>query len=145
MVVSQIWVQHLHCMQIIGHCYLRGGSELEPELGGLLYTALVVTLAEIEQEFQYKMSGVYGYRIPEIEGIGLFTIQNDYFRIERRKNYSGESSNFNSYAYVVFADGFGNYHHKCLFDSSDSRPDFRFSENHQKYGGRAACEKNISA
>lgn len=68
-------------MQIIGHCYLRGGSELEPELGGLLYTVLVVTLAEIEQEFQYKMSGVYGYRIPEIEGMGLFTIQNDYFRI----------------------------------------------------------------
>lgn len=80
-VVSQIWIQHLQCMQIVGHCYLRGGSELEPELGGLLYTALVVALAEIEQEFQYKMSGVYGYRIPEIEGIGLFTIQNDYFRI----------------------------------------------------------------
>lgn len=80
-VVSQIWIQHLQCMQIIGHCYLRGGSELEPELGGLLYTALVVALSEIEQEFQYKMSGVYGYRIPEIEGIGLFTIQNEYFRI----------------------------------------------------------------
>jgi len=27
------------------------------------------------------MSGVYGYRIPEIEGFGLFTIQNDHFRI----------------------------------------------------------------
>lgn len=80
-VVSQIWVQHLQCMQIIGHCYLRGGSELEPELGGLLYTALVVALSEIEQEFQYKMSGVYGYRIPEIQGIGLFTIQNNLFRI----------------------------------------------------------------
>ena len=68
-------------MQIIGHCYLRGGSELEPELAGSLYTALVVALSEIEQEFQYKMSGVYGYRIPEIEGIGLFTIQNNHFRI----------------------------------------------------------------
>lgn len=68
-------------MQMIGHCYLRGGSALEPELAGSLYTALVVALSEIEQEFQYKMSGVYGYRIPQIEGIGLFTIQNNHFRI----------------------------------------------------------------
>ncbi|MHA2225183.1 MAG: hypothetical protein ACXAC8_08255 [Candidatus Hodarchaeales archaeon] len=81
MVVSQIWVQHLQCTQIIGHCYLRGGSTMEPELGGLLYTALVVALADIEQSHKYLMSGVYGYKIPEIEGIGLFTIQNDYFRI----------------------------------------------------------------
>lgn len=50
-------------------------------MAGSLFTALVVALSEIEQEFHYKMSGVYGYRIPEIEGIGLFTIQNDYFRI----------------------------------------------------------------
>ncbi|UCE14177.1 MAG: hypothetical protein JSV04_03120, partial [Candidatus Heimdallarchaeota archaeon] len=49
--------------------------------GGSLYTVLVLALSDIEQEFQYKMSGVYGYRIPEVEGIGLFTIQNDQFRI----------------------------------------------------------------
>ncbi len=80
-IVSQIWIQHLDCLQIIGHCHLRGGSELDPELGGALYTALVVALAEVERTHQYAISGIYGYRIPEAEGIGLFTVRDDYFRI----------------------------------------------------------------
>ena len=81
-VVSQIWIQHLSCMQIIGHCHLRVGSELEPALGGTLYTALVTALSEIEPPPNiYIMSGVYGFRIPNNEGIGFFTIQNKNFRI----------------------------------------------------------------
>jgi hypothetical protein len=70
-------------MQIIGHCHLRVGSELEPALGGTLYTALVTALAEIEppSSSEYIMSGVYGFRIPDNEGIGFFTIQNKNFRI----------------------------------------------------------------
>ncbi len=81
-VVSQIWIQHLNCMQIIGHCHLRLGSELEPNLGGTLYTALVTALAEIEPPpNEYIMSGVYGFKIPDNEGIGFFTIQNKNFRI----------------------------------------------------------------
>ncbi|MFX0050464.1 MAG: hypothetical protein ACFFAJ_00535 [Candidatus Hodarchaeota archaeon] len=47
-VVSQIWIQHLNCMQIIGHTHLRIGSEIEPELGGTLYTALLTALSQIE-------------------------------------------------------------------------------------------------
>lgn len=42
-IVSQIWIQHLHCTQIIGHCHLRAGSEIDPFLGGSLFTAMVVT------------------------------------------------------------------------------------------------------
>ncbi len=80
-VLSQIWVQHLHCTQIIGHCHLRTGSEIDPFLGGNLFTALVNTLADVEQEFKYTLSGFNGYRIPEIEGIGLFTVSNRRFRI----------------------------------------------------------------
>lgn len=80
-IISQIWIQHLHCTQIIGHCHLRAGSEIDPFLGGSLFTAMVITLADIEQEFKYTMSGFYGYRIPEIEGIGLFTVSNGHFRI----------------------------------------------------------------
>ena len=80
-IVSQIWIQHLTCTQIIGHCHLRSGSELDPFLGGSMFTALVATLADIEDEFKYTMSGFYGYRIPEIEGIGLFTVSNKNFRI----------------------------------------------------------------
>ncbi|MFX0185200.1 MAG: hypothetical protein ACFE95_19130 [Candidatus Hodarchaeota archaeon] len=80
-VVSQIWVQHLQCGQIIGHCHLRVGSELEPELGGALYTALSIALEEIENTQHCCISGVYGFQVPEIEGIGLFTTQNKHFRI----------------------------------------------------------------
>lgn len=84
-VVSQIWVQCTRCTAIIGHVHLRVGSELEPELGGSLYTALVVALSEMEQSGsarqQYDVSGVYGYRIPDNEGIGLFTVQSENFRI----------------------------------------------------------------
>ena len=82
-IVSQIWIQHLKCMQIIGHCHLRVGSELEPTIGGALYTALVTTLSTIEPPSSsiYVMSGVYGFRIPDNEGIGFFTIQNRNFRI----------------------------------------------------------------
>jgi hypothetical protein len=80
-VVSQIWIQHLQCGQIIGHCHLRVGSELEPELGGALYTALGIALEEIENTQHCCISGVYGFQIPEIEGIGLFTTQNEHFRI----------------------------------------------------------------
>jgi hypothetical protein len=46
-----------------------------------MFTALEATLADIEQEFDYTMSGFYGYRIPEIEGMGLFTVSNKNFRI----------------------------------------------------------------
>ena len=81
-VVSQIWIQHLNCKSIIGHCHLRLGSDLEPILGGSLYTALVTALSEIEPPPNiYVMSGVYGFRIPDNEGIGFFTIQNKNFRI----------------------------------------------------------------
>ncbi len=84
-VVSQIWVQCTRCTSIIGHVHLRVGSELEPELGGSLYTALVVALSEMEQSGsthqQYAVSGVYGYRIPDNEGVGLFTVQRENFRI----------------------------------------------------------------
>ena len=81
-VVSQIWIQHLNCMQIIGHCYLRLRSELEPNLGGTLYTALVTAIAEIEPPTnEYVMSGVYGFKIPDNDGIGFFTVQNKNFRI----------------------------------------------------------------
>ncbi len=80
-VVSQIWIQHLVCTQIIGHCHLRTGSEIDPFLGGSMFTALEATLADIEHEFKYTMSGFYGYRIPEIEGIGLFTVSNKNFRL----------------------------------------------------------------
>jgi hypothetical protein len=68
-------------MHIIGHCHLRGGTELEPELGGALYTALALALAEVEKAPQYNMSGVYGYTIPELEGMGTFTVQNRNYRI----------------------------------------------------------------
>jgi len=69
-------------MQIIGHCHLRLGSELEPYLGGTLYTALVTALAEIEPPpYEYIMSGVYGFRIPDNDGVGFFTIQNKNFRV----------------------------------------------------------------
>ncbi len=80
-VISQIWIQHLNCTQIIGHCHLRTGSELDPFLGGSMFTALEATLADIEQEFNYTMSGFYGYRIPEIEGMGLFTVSDKNFRV----------------------------------------------------------------
>ena len=80
-VVNQIWIQHLPCMHIIGHCHLRVGTELEPELGGALYTAIALALAEMEGVSKYSISGVYGYKIPELEGVGIFTVQNDDFRI----------------------------------------------------------------
>lgn len=80
-VISQIWVQHLQCLQIIGHCHLRTGSALEPDLSANLYSAIRHVLADVEQEFQYSMSGVYGYKVPDLEGIGLFTAANKYYRI----------------------------------------------------------------
>ncbi|MFX0125044.1 MAG: hypothetical protein ACFFAE_15540 [Candidatus Hodarchaeota archaeon] len=80
-VVSQIWIQHLPCMHIIGHCQLRGGIELEPELGGALYTALALALAEVEKAPSYTMSGVFGHAIPELEGMGIFTVQSGDYRI----------------------------------------------------------------
>ncbi|MFX1508373.1 MAG: hypothetical protein ACFFDC_20005, partial [Promethearchaeota archaeon] len=80
-VVSQIWIQHLPCMHIIGHCQLRGGIELEPELGGALYTALALALAEVEKAPHYTMSGVFGHAIPELEGMGIFTVQSGNYRI----------------------------------------------------------------
>jgi hypothetical protein len=50
-------------------------------LGGSFYTALVIALAEVEKSHQCTMSGFYGYKLPELEGIGLFTIQNNHFRL----------------------------------------------------------------
>ena len=79
--ISQIWVQHLQCTQIIGHCHLRAGSALEPDLAAGLHSAMIIVLSDVEQEFQYTVSGVYGYRIPDIEGIGLFTVSDKYYRI----------------------------------------------------------------
>ncbi|MFX0016967.1 MAG: hypothetical protein ACFE98_20400 [Candidatus Hermodarchaeota archaeon] len=80
-VVSQIWIQHLPCMHIIGHCHLRGGTALEPELGGALYTALALALAEVEKAPHHTMSGIYGHTTPELEGMGIFTVQNRDYRI----------------------------------------------------------------
>jgi hypothetical protein len=80
-VVSQIWVQHLRCGQIIGHCHFRVGSVLEPELGGALYSALNLTLEDVENTNSCCVSGAYGFQFPDIEGIGLFTIQNNNFKI----------------------------------------------------------------
>jgi len=68
-------------MHIIGHCQLRGGIELEPELGGALYTALALALAEVEKAPHYTMSGVFGHTIPELEGMGIFTVQSGNYRI----------------------------------------------------------------
>ena len=68
-------------MLIIGHCHLRGGTELEPELGGALYTAVASAPAEVEKSSQDTMSGVYGYTIPELKGIGIFTVQNGDYRV----------------------------------------------------------------
>lgn len=80
-VVSQIWIQCIRCMHIIGHVHLRVGSEVEPELGGSLYTALVASLAQVEETQQYTMSAVYGYSLSDNEGIGIFTVQKGNFRI----------------------------------------------------------------
>ncbi len=79
--ISQIWIQHRYCSQIIGHCAFRVGTELEPELGGALFSALTMTLESIEKTQQCCLSGAYGFQLPNIEGNGLFTIQNDDFRI----------------------------------------------------------------
>ena len=68
-VISQIWVQHLQCTQIIGHCHLRAGSAVEPDLAANLHSVMIIVLADVEQEFQYTMSGVYSYKIPDLEGI----------------------------------------------------------------------------
>jgi hypothetical protein len=57
------------------------GSELEPELGGALYSALTHALEELENTKRCGISGIFGFQIPEIEGIGLFTTENEYFRI----------------------------------------------------------------
>ncbi|MHA1213790.1 MAG: hypothetical protein ACTSR2_05470 [Candidatus Hodarchaeales archaeon] len=46
-----------------------------------MYTALVVALSDIEEPSNYSMSGIYGYRIPDNEGIGLFTVQKSIYRI----------------------------------------------------------------
>ena len=80
-VISQIWVQHLQCTQIIGHCHLRAGSAVEPDLAANLHSVMIIVLADVEQEFQYTMSGVYSYKIPDLEGIGLFTVADKYYRI----------------------------------------------------------------
>ncbi|MHA2390170.1 MAG: hypothetical protein ACXACW_15725 [Candidatus Hodarchaeales archaeon] len=79
--ISQVWIQHLYCGQIIGHCNFRVGTEIEPELGGALFSALTLTLESIESTQQCCIAGAYGFQLPNIEGIGLFTIQNDDFRI----------------------------------------------------------------
>ena len=79
--ISQVWIQHLHCTQIIGHCFLRAGSALEPDLAANLYSAMAIVLADVEHEFQFTMSGVYGYKIPDLEGIGLFTVSGKYYRV----------------------------------------------------------------
>jgi hypothetical protein len=57
------------------------GTELEPELGGALFSALTLTLESIESTQQCCLAGAYGFQLPNIEGIGFFTIQNEDFRI----------------------------------------------------------------
>jgi hypothetical protein len=79
--ISQVWIQHRYCGQIIGHCNFRVGTELEPELGGVLFSALTLTLESIESTQQCCIAGAYGFQLPNIEGIGFFTIQNEDFRI----------------------------------------------------------------
>lgn len=66
----------------MGYCYLRVGSELEPDLACSLYTAIVTALAEIQgtEGDNFFLSGVYGYRF-QMEGIGIITVQNDKFRV----------------------------------------------------------------
>ena len=82
--ISQVWVQHLPCTQIIGYAYLRVGSDVDPDLACPLYHALVTALAELQKdegpEEYSRLSGVYGYRLRN-QGIGLLTVQNENFRI----------------------------------------------------------------
>ena len=80
-IISQIWVQHRHCEQIIGHCHLRVGSGLEPELGGALFSVLNLALREVENTSMSGLSGLYGFQFPNIDGIGLFSTQNEHFRV----------------------------------------------------------------
>ena len=79
--ISQIWIQHRYCGQIIGHCHFRVGTEIEPELGGVLFSALTMTLESIESTQHCCIAGAYGFQLPNIEGNGLFTTQNENFRI----------------------------------------------------------------
>ncbi len=79
--ISQVWIQHRYCGQIIGHCNFRVGTELEPELGGALFSALTLTMESIERTQQCRIAGAYGFQMPNIEGIGFFTIENKDFRI----------------------------------------------------------------
>jgi len=82
--ISQVWVQHLHCTQIIGYAYLRVGSDVDPDLACPLYYALVTALAELQKDegpADYsQLSGVYGYRLHK-QGLGLLAVQNENFRI----------------------------------------------------------------
>jgi hypothetical protein len=54
---------------------------MEPELGGALFSALTMTLESIERTQECCIAGAYGFQLPDIEGIGLFTTQNKNFRI----------------------------------------------------------------
>jgi hypothetical protein len=79
--ISQLWIQHRYCGQIIGHCHFRVGTEIEPELGGALFSALMLTMENIERTQKCCIAGAYGFQLPDIEGMGIFTAQNKDFRL----------------------------------------------------------------
>ena len=81
--ISQLWLQHLQCSLLLGHCYLRVGSDVDPDLAFPLYTALVTALTELQKEEvgdNFVLSGVYGFRL-HLQGLGICTIQNAKFRV----------------------------------------------------------------
>ena len=82
--VSQVWIQHLPCTQIIGYSYLRVGSDIDPDLALPLYTALVTAMTELQKEEEagdnFILSGVYGYSLHK-EGLGLYSIQSEKVRV----------------------------------------------------------------
>jgi len=83
--ISQVWIQHLPCTQILGYSYLRVGSAVDPDLACPLYSALVTALSELQKDNDERdafvhLSSVYGYS-PQTQGLGLLTMQQGDFRI----------------------------------------------------------------
>jgi hypothetical protein len=79
-----MWIQHLPCTQIIGHCYLRLGSELDPDLASALYLAILTALnttQNTENEVNLVLSSVYGFDSKQGDGLGIFTVQSKKFRV----------------------------------------------------------------
>jgi len=82
--ISQIWIQHLPCTQIIGHCYLRLGTELDPDLASALYIAIITALNTTQSEKNEAnliLSGVYGFDSKQRDGLGIISVQSQKFRV----------------------------------------------------------------